>query len=126
MSLWRFIKLVIYVSLSIDLKISGKIENSVPSAGVKYIELKMASQQSEDFPPHGIQGIKKPCRACSDFKTWTTNLNQNADVKEKIKSQVKCYVLSCLLTIAFTQSYPIQSFFLECIKVKNYYIITVT
>ncbi|EFX73902.1 hypothetical protein DAPPUDRAFT_307542 [Daphnia pulex] len=48
----------------------------------------MASQQSEDFSPHGNQGIKKPCRTCSDFKTWTTNLNQNANVQEKMNSQI--------------------------------------
>ena len=58
----------------------------------------MASQQSEkDFSPHGngIQGIKKPCRACSDFKTWTANFNQHQNAKEKMNSQVNCYVLFC-------------------------------
>lgn len=50
----------------------------------------MANQQNEkdeDVFSHGIQGIKKPCRACSDFKTWTANLKQNPNIKEKMKDQ---------------------------------------
>lgn len=53
----------------------------------------MASHESHEksdnnVSPHGIQGKNKPCRACTDFHTWTANLKQNPKVKEQVNVQV--------------------------------------